>query len=280
MAIDPMSAAALLKTPLHELHLELGAQDGALRRLRDAGPVPGRHPGGAPPLPRVGGAVRRLAHGPAAARRRRRGRGAGDAGAGRLVGLAPGSSATRCSPTRRRHPRRPDGHAPRRPSVPGRQRRLQGRRPRPPRAPHRPALHDRAACPSGRCWRCRGPQAATVLARLAPDTGAADVHDRRRRDVAGMPASSRARATPARTASRSRSPADEAERAGARAAGGARGRARRPRRARLAAARGRAAPLRPRHRRRRPAGRGRPRLGDQKVRRPAARAPAASPARR
>ena len=32
-----MSAADLLQTPLHALHLELGATHGAVRRLRDAG---------------------------------------------------------------------------------------------------------------------------------------------------------------------------------------------------------------------------------------------------
>ena len=54
-------------------------QDGAVRRLRDAGAVSARHPQGAPAHAREGGAVRRLAHGPGVSdrprsRRRRRAR--------------------------------------------------------------------------------------------------------------------------------------------------------------------------------------------------------------
>ena len=110
--------------------------------------LPRRHPRRAPALPRVGGAVRRLAHGPAAPGRRRRGRGARDAGAGRRG--RPGrraSSATRFfTNAQRRHPRRPDDHAARRTTCSlDRQRRLQGRRHRAPDHAHRPPLPVHAA---------------------------------------------------------------------------------------------------------------------------------------
>ena len=54
----------LKRTPLYDLHRELGGRIVRLRRLGDAGAVPGRHPGRAPALPRRRRAVRRLPHGP------------------------------------------------------------------------------------------------------------------------------------------------------------------------------------------------------------------------
>ena len=82
---------------------------------------------------------------------------------------------------------------------------------------------------------------------------------------AASPAWCRAPATPARTGSRSRVPAERAVDLADAAAGAARGGARRPRRARLAAAGGRALPVRQRHRRTHHAGRGRPDLGDRQA---------------
>ena len=87
-------------TPLHALHVELGAKMVPFAGYDDAGLVSAGHPRRAPPVPRVGGAVRRLAHGPAPPHRRRRRGGARDAGAGRH--RRPGrraSSATRSSRT-------------------------------------------------------------------------------------------------------------------------------------------------------------------------------------
>jgi aminomethyltransferase len=68
--VDVNPPAALLKTPLHPLHVELGAK---------MVPFAGYHMPSrtrlaswrAPAVPRLGGAVRRLAHGPAAPGRRR-----------------------------------------------------------------------------------------------------------------------------------------------------------------------------------------------------------------
>ena len=58
----------------------------------------------------------------------------------------------------------------------------------------------------------QGPQAVAALARLNPGVDAADLHDRRRASSWPAPtATSRARATPARTASRSRCPKNQAE---------------------------------------------------------------------
>jgi aminomethyltransferase len=57
------TTADLLKTPLHSLHLELGARMAGVCRLRHADPVQdGRH-AGAPAHPRQCRAFRRLAHG-------------------------------------------------------------------------------------------------------------------------------------------------------------------------------------------------------------------------
>ena len=71
---DDPTPRPLKTTPLDAWHRALGARMVRLRRLRDAGAVPGRA-GRAPALPRRRRAVRRLAYGPGDAdRRRRRGR--------------------------------------------------------------------------------------------------------------------------------------------------------------------------------------------------------------
>ncbi len=120
-------------------------EDGAVRRLRHAGLVSRRHHGRASPVPRGGGAVRRLAHGPGPPRRRRRRGRARDAGAGRRRRPGRRQAALRAlHQRRRRHPRRPDGDAPRRRPVPRRQRRLQGGRHRAPARDDRDALPHRA----------------------------------------------------------------------------------------------------------------------------------------
>ena len=202
------------RTPLYDLHRELGGKHGAVRRLGDAGPVPGRHPGRAPALPRRRRPVRRLAHGPGPARRRRCRGGAGAAGAGRHPGPGAGPRALHAVHQRDgRHPRRPD------------------RQPTPaticswssmpaaatPTSPIcAPALEpairvtelaDRgAAGAAGARGRRRSwPRLAPGLRRAAASWA------RPRWTSAACPAASRAWATPARTASRSRSPADDAE---------------------------------------------------------------------
>ena len=130
---------------------------GAVRRLRDAGAVPGRHPGRAPPVPPRGRAVRRLAHGPAAAQGPRRRRRARDAGAGRRRSTCRStSSATRFfTNAAGRHARRPDDHAPRGRPVRHRQRRVQGRRHRAPARRTSAAAARSSRCSTARCWRCR-----------------------------------------------------------------------------------------------------------------------------
>ena len=74
------------RTPLYDLHRELGGRMVAVRRLGAAGPVPGRHPGRAPALPRRRRPVRRLAHGPGPPRRCGRRRSPGAPGARRHPG--------------------------------------------------------------------------------------------------------------------------------------------------------------------------------------------------
>ena len=182
-------------------------EDGAVRRLRHAGFVPRRHHGRAPALPRSRGVVRRLPHGPASPRRRRRRGGARDAGTGRRRRPGRRQAALRALyERRRRHPGRPDGDAPRGPSFPRRQRRLQGGRHRPPARndcialPHRADARPCAARAAGSRGGC-GHRPSRAGA------GAAHLHDgrRRSRESAASPASRRARATPAKTDSRSRS---------------------------------------------------------------------------
>ena len=130
--------------------------------------------------------VRRLAYGPdRAAAEVRQGRGCG-AGAG-AAGAAGHRSAL--TPGRQRyalftnddgrHPRRPDGREFRRPSVPGGQRRLQGRR---RGASARAALPDAARSsrlPIARCSRCRGRRRRRCWRRFAPDVAGDALHGRR-----------------------------------------------------------------------------------------------------
>ena len=149
-------------------------------------------------------------------------------------------------------------------------------------------------CPSGvrlmradaprRCSPCRGrrrPRSWHATARGCADMpfmSAPRSHPSLRRH---RPATSRAPATPARTASRSPSRAKRRRSAGRRAARRARGEADRPRRARFAAARGGALPLRPRHRHDDVARRGRRSSGRSAsagARRAASPAPSASAA--
>ena len=179
-----------------------------------------------------------------------------------IVGLAVGKQRYALfTERRRRHPRRPDGDAPRRPPLPRRQRRLQGRRHRPPARDDRRPLPHRADARPAPCSRCRDrPRRRSWPPRAG--AGAAHLHDRRRRadrrhrllrDALGLHRRGRLRDLGRRR--RRRSP-------GPRPARRARGRARRPRRARHAAPGSGPVPLRPRDRHDDDAGRGRPDLGD------------------
>ena len=104
----------------------------------------------------------------------------------------------------RRHPRRPDDHAARERPAADRQCRLQGSRHAPPGHPHRPALHGGADA-RARAAGAAGPQSGEGAGAAERRRGQADLHDRRPRSGWPAPtASSRARATPAKTASRSR----------------------------------------------------------------------------
>ena len=205
----------LKRTPLYDLHRELGA-----RIVPFAGwEMPVQYPAGilAEHLHcrAAAGAVRRLPHGPG-----RVSTGPSAAAAlerlvpGDIRGLAPGRARYTLFTNRRgRHPRRPDRQQRGRPSVPRRQRRLpRCATSRHLRAGLEPAmsvieLADRALL------ALQGPAAATVLA--GAGAGAAPrcrSWARPRWTSAACPAGSRASATPARTASRSRSPAEHAER--------------------------------------------------------------------
>ena len=171
--------------------------------------LPRRHPRRAPALPRIGGAVRRLAHGPAAPDRRRRREGARVAGAGRRGRSgASASSATRFF-TNANGGILDDLMITRRETRPaaGRQRRLQGGRHRATWSPTSATAAPCSRCPTARCSRCRARRRSTALARLNPGVAAAHLHDRRQLRRSPAPtASSPARATPAKTASRSRCP--------------------------------------------------------------------------
>ena len=112
---------------------------------------------------------------------------------------------------RRRHPRRPDGDALRRPgrgrrADAGRQRLAQGRRlTRTSRARLPPSVQLDARSTIARCSPCRGRRRPRSLARLVPGRRPHDVHAGARHDRStASTATSRARATPARTATRSR----------------------------------------------------------------------------
>ena len=237
-------------------------QDGAVRRLRDAGAISDRHHRRASPYPRPGGALRRLAYGPGPAARRR------DRGARSKRWCRATSQALRAeadalhaaAQRRRRHPRRSDGDARWRTGS------CSSSTPR-ARTPTSRICATRLGAAVGvellvdrALLALQGPAAAAVLARFAPGVATMPFMARRTRRSPAHPASSPAPAIPARTGSRFRSPAEHAvgcRRAAARRAGG---RADRPRRARYAAPRGRALPLRPRHRRDDDPGRGRSRL--------------------
>ena len=173
------------RTPLYASAPRARRQDGAVRRLRDAGAVPDRHPRRAPAHPR-----RRPACSMSRiwARSGSRGaeprRGAGGAGAGR--------SRRRCAPMRMRytlllnetgrHPRRSDGDAASRTGSDARRQRRAARRPTSRICRHRlgraatiEPLFERALL------ALQGPAAAAVLARL------------RRRRSRGMPFMTRGR---------------------------------------------------------------------------------------
>ena len=112
------TAGPLKRTPLHDAASRAGRAPGALRRLRDAGAVPGRHPGRACCRRATAAGLFDVSHmgqvrltaKPGA----ERGQGARDAGAGRHRGPAARPAALHAvHQRRRRHPRRPDGdHAP------------------------------------------------------------------------------------------------------------------------------------------------------------------------
>ena len=273
------------KTPLDALHVSLGARMVPFAGYAMPVQYPGRHPEGAPAHPGGRRPLRRQPHGPDRAARRRSGDWRTPAAAlERLVpvdvlGLAEGRQRYALLHRReRRHPRRPDGRQPRRPPVPGGQRRAQGATTSPTcRRGSGGALQRRAARPgAGRAAGAEGRGGAGDAAcrtwrRCASWTCCAARHRRH----AGRWC--RAPATPARTASRSRSSpaAPRPRRAAARHRRRRAGRARRPR---LAPARGRALPLGPRHRRRRRR-RSRRRSNGRSSRRGAAAAPAPAASR-
>ncbi len=87
-------------------------QDGALRRLRNAGSLSDRHPCRAPPYAEPGWSFRRLPYGPDPAFRGALHRRPGGAGSGRSPSAGADADALHAVPERsRRHPRRPDGDA-------------------------------------------------------------------------------------------------------------------------------------------------------------------------
>ena len=131
-----------------------------------------------------------------------------------VIGLAPGKQRYGLLLDRRgHHHRRPDVRQPRRRPVRDRQRRLQGGRHRAHPGAHRLALRGRSPCPTARCWRCRARRPWTRSQRLVPGVEKLRVHDRRRASTgSGATCSSRAAATPAKTASRSRCTADRPRR--------------------------------------------------------------------
>ncbi|CRQ81201.1 hypothetical protein PAERUG_E5_London_17_VIM_2_12_12_04747 [Pseudomonas aeruginosa] len=162
-----------------------GGEDGALRRLRHAGAVPGRGAQGAPAHPRAGRSVRCLAHGPDPPGGRRCGAGPGKPGAGGHPRPAGGPAALRVVHRRAgRDPRRPDGGQPRRLPAAGGQRRLQAPGPgAPASSPGRP-LQRRAAV-RGACL-ARPPGTGGGAGAGAPGAagGADDLHAVRPRRAA------------------------------------------------------------------------------------------------
>ncbi len=100
---DLLGPIRLKRTPLYDASSRARRAPRAVRRLRDAGAIPDRHPGRACPDADGRRPVRRLAHGPGAAdRQARTERGQGDRAAGARRHHGPGSpasSATRSSPT-------------------------------------------------------------------------------------------------------------------------------------------------------------------------------------
>ena len=199
-----MSAPALLKTPLHALHLELGA-----KMVPFAGyEMPVQYPAGIIAEHRhcrASAALFDVSHmGQMLPQRRRRRAGARDAGAGRRRRPGAGPAALRLLHQReRRHPRRPDDHAPRDGDLFLVVNAAQGGRHAPPRHAHRPPLHGAAAARS-RAAGAAGADGGRGAGAADPERRRAHLHDRRPSTLPAPSASSRARATPARTASRSR----------------------------------------------------------------------------
>ncbi len=159
----------------------------------------------------------------------------------------------------RRHPRRPDGHAPAR-AIRARSGCCSSSTPRCKEADfaHICARSCRsvrldARSTTARCSPCRGRKAAEVARRPRSRRRRLPFMGWRQSTFEGVAASSsRAPAIPARTVSRSRYARQRARAFANALLADAEVEADRPRRARFAAARGRALPLRPRHRRRRP----------------------------
>ena len=171
--------AGLERTPLHELHREPRRADGAVRRLRDAGPVSVRDHQGARAHARRGRAVRRLPHGPGAALGSRRRGGARVARPGRRRRSGGEPPALRAVHERaRRNPRRPDGRELRRSPRPRRQRRRQGTGPPAPAGASRGPLHDRAAR-RARAARAARSAGGSGDGAARSGRGAHGLHDRR-----------------------------------------------------------------------------------------------------
>ena len=257
----------LRKTPLHALHVSLGA-----RMVPFAGyDMPVQYPTGILKEhlhTRAAAGLFDVSHMGQIVLRPRSGR-SPDAAAAleRLVPMdvaGPGRGAAALRPPhqrRRRHPRRSDVRQPRRPAAAGGERRRQGRRTSRISRPGSAAAARSSRWSAG-CWRCRGRRRRRCWRGCTRTSPACASWTCARSISAACRRWCRARATPARTASRSRwRRGTRADLAGP-AAGGAGGAAGRARGARFAAARGRALPLRPRHRRRHHAGRGGARMGD------------------
>ena len=178
----------MLRTPLHALHVELGARMAPFAGYDMPIHYRGRRAGRAPPHPSIGRAVRRLAYGPGAAR----GRESRQPSLRFLETLCP-ADLVNLAPGRQRYTqllndgggidRRSDGHPPSRRGrsvAAGRQRLAQGRRLRASFAHACPRAFRLTLLGEAALIALQGPLAAATLARLAPrrEAGVDAVHER------------------------------------------------------------------------------------------------------
>ncbi len=169
-----MASQDLKRTPLHACHVEAGAPHGGLRRLGDAGAVPGRHRG-APRRAHRRRPVRRLPHGRGpGARRGRRGL-PPEAHAERRLEARPRPRPLQRPAHRPRHlRRRPADLPPRRRGVPGRGQRLERGAAISSGSPPARARTSRSPtrATAGRCSPSRGPRRSRSCGRSSPGRGA------------------------------------------------------------------------------------------------------------